>query len=41
MTTEKTIEMLKKLKGETTDPNLQKEFDEKIKTLSDKKTVEK
>lgn len=41
MKAEKTIAMLKEVRKNTTDPKMQKELDEKIKRLSDNKTVEK
>lgn len=41
MKIEKTIAMLKQVSKNTTDPKMQSELDEKIKRLSDNKTVEK
>lgn len=41
MKVEKTIAMLKEVRKRTTDPKMQRELDEKIKNLSDNKTVEK
>lgn len=39
MTTEKTIEMLKKLKSETTDPEKLREFSQKIEALERNKDI--
>lgn len=41
MNTDKTIKMLQEVRKNTTDPKMQKELDEKIKRLSDNKTITK
>ena len=39
MTTDKTVAMLKEVRKQTTDPKMQKELDQKIKALEDKKPI--